>query len=483
MSVLGGVGGRALRGLLICAAVVLLILLIRTWNPGRPPPMGPPPPLRTGEGAQIVSVERSGGTFDLRLERQRGTWRMVAPLGDLARARSVRELLRGLEELAPRRILTTADRAPYGLEPPRYRLVLRTTGGREIEFWVGDAAPASGGVYAWWAGLDGVALLAPAITERFFSDDLLFWRERELLPPARSVIDSTWVFWPEEKARMLRLGQERWAFLEPSDREADGLSCERTVAAFWRFQFMEFFDDPGTWQDLGLDPPLATWIVFRAGRVDTLRIGRRLSAGEMVVQLAGRSPGRVRDDLLEYLTGGVAVLEARQVVRGRWREQELVAVAAPAAGRAFRRRGGRWQTRALRAGERAALRGGTAPDTAGGTWQRADDPALGGDLARLFELKGEAWLERRAAPPRAEDTALRVHLWDRTGTHQWVYFCQDAAAGGAPGRDASSDALPALEVVIGSRFPRRPMRVPSTVAVPWQLRAGGQVGGDSPAPR
>ncbi len=497
------VGARAFQWFLILVALVLLMLLIRSRRNSREAEPVVSPPLPKGASARVVAIDRESGAGQFSLEREEGTWYLRAPIEDLASKRLVRELLRALEELPVRRVLVTDEVADYGLDPPRSTMVLRMLGGVELEVQMGAEAPASGEIYARWSGLRGVALVPPHVPERFFNSELHVWREREILPPARSAIDSVHVLCRGESARLKRIGREKWEFLDPADREADGLSVERTLAAFWRFTFLKFYDRPGDQpdqgtgsldqgagrrdlgrdpsdlvrdpSDLGLAPPAAVWTVFRGDRVDTLRMGARLDQATMVMQLAGRVPGRVRDDLYDYLTGGIRVLEVRRFVRGRSRDQQVAALSSPLGSCGFLRRGSGWWVRRLGASEARDLRSGLQPDTTGAEWTPAGDPAVSGDLANLFDLEGERWMHPHETAPVADEYALRVHLWDVDGSYQWVFFQPDGggpASEGSTGRGSGS-AESFTGTGIGSRFPQRPLRVDSPIVRQWQARLAG----------
>ncbi len=471
-------GAHILRWSLICLAVGLAVLLICSHDQGNETISLPEPPLARGEGARIVKIERVGEAGTLRMERRNGTWRIYEPIADLAGIRTVRELFRTLENLEVRRVLDTDSLQLYGLDAPSSRMTLHTRQGRSIEVRIGTVSPATGEVYAWWDGLAGVALLPRYVAARFFENEVFDWREHGMLPRRRMEIDSVCVSWGTERTKIRRLGQEEWAFLEPQDREADGLSCERAVAAFWRFSFLEFYDDRSDWPVLQLHPPRATWVVYRGAAVDTLFIGGRTDLGSMAVQLAGRVPGRVRDDLFEFLTGGIEKLEVRRMIRGRARDQRIVALTGEGEHRCYVQRSRRWFLRALSLEESRGVEGGLAPDTTEGLWVAASDESFADDLARLFELQGDAWLPASDVMPRAS-FPLRLHMWDARGTHQWLLLRRDAGslrgireAVGSKAAEPGSHARPVSYegVGLGSRFPAKPMKVSSPRILAWELR-------------
>ncbi len=467
--------GRAQRGLqwvLLLAALVLLVVLVRSWQLGERGAVPPraPAPLAAGEGAAVERIELQRDGEEIVLQRRGALWWMLQPIADLGGTRAVHELLRAVETLEPVRVWKSDSLASFELDPPRAILTLHLSGKEARQIRIGGSAPASGNVYASWSGLQGVAIVDRFFVNRFILNELLFWRERELLPPFSEPIDSVWVLRADEHLRAWRRGPEKWSFLEPADREANSRSCEQAVSVFWRFQFAEFFGASAPLSALGLDPPRATWIVFRGARADTLRMGARLDGESMAMQLAGRSPGRVKTDLWDLLTGGVKALEERHLLRGSPQDVRVVLLASQAHGLCYRLRGKGWESALLDPPALRRVEEGAFPDTAGLRWRPVSEPALGDDVGDLFEVAGSAWLTRLPRQPDPEAYPLRIHLWDEGGAHGWIYL--DAkGAGAAVESRASGAGAPAFGgTAVGSRFPLRPMSIRSEAVWRWQWR-------------
>lgn len=461
---------RGLQWVLLLLAALLLTVLVRTWHGGRSEPEERGPQfLAPGEEAAVTAIELQQGRQRLRIERSGEEWRLVSPLEDLAGSRMVGELLRALSSLEVLRRIESDSLARFGLAPPRARLVLERGEEERRELWIGASSPASGQVYAAWPGLEGIAILPRFLVERFFGSELFHWREREILPPARAAIDSVRIERDGEVVRARRRAQDDWIILEPPGREADPLSFERTVAVFWRFSYTEFFDQPGAASDLGLTSPRATWIVHRGGRCDTLRIGRPLEGQGLAVQVAGRPPGRIRDDLYAFLTGGLAALEVRRPLKGDARRIDRLVIAGPEGGLALARRGEVWVESPLAAARLAACEAGEPPLLAADEGERVTDPAIDQDLRNLFEMSGASWASPLAAEPAARDYELRIHLWSDAGEHSWVFFAPDADCA----RRLSGEREEGFRgLAVGSRFPRRPLCLGSDTVWRWQLRLG-----------
>jgi hypothetical protein len=468
-----GRGLRRQRGFqvaLLLLAALLAVVLVRSGRLERAAQRAQTRPalLPTGGAAGLSAIEIRSSARDLRLERAGEDWHLVRPLADFANARRVRELLRALESIEVVRDLGIDSLARYELDPPRVRITLERAGGELRELRLGTGAPGSGNVYATWTGLGSVVLVPRFFAQQFIVSDALDWREREILPFERAPIDSVWVETGGQPVRVRRLGPDAWAFLTPEAGEADPISCERTVAAFWRFEYTEFFDDPASLDTLGLRPPLATWVIFRGARVDTLAIGRRLDETTMAVRVAGRSPGRMRADLFEYLTGGASALEVRRPLRGEVGTVEAVVLVGATSARAYVRRENAWFQTGLDATARAACERGVAPAPDAAALTRVTDPAIDQDVANLFELRGDRWLAPLARDAEADDYPLRIHLWSRAGGHMWVYFAPDAASRAPATPRSGAPAFTGLAV--GDRFPRRPMAVDSEAVWRWHLR-------------
>jgi hypothetical protein len=458
---------RIVQWVLLVAAVVLLIVWVRT-RPGSRGESAPdaPPPLARGEGASVIGLVFTQPTGRWTLDLEGDRWWIREPVRDLASARMVRELLRALEELEVRRRLETDSLARHGLDPPALTLQLREAGSVVRELRIGAAAPASGDAYAAWTGLRGVAIIPRFIVTRFFSPDLFVWRERELLPPMAQAVDSVWITAGGERVRAQRTAAEQWVFLSPRDREADPLSLERTVAGFWRLNFGGFIDDPAQWGGLGLDPPRATWVVFRGGRADTVRVGARIDPLTIILQTGVRPPGRAPAELYGYLAGGLAALEARTAIAGSATELAHLLLAGPGRARLYARVAGRWRVAEVSpGGAQTRLEAGSLADTVGLAWQDAVDPTLDGDAADLYAAPGETWLRPLSRPPGPSAFPLRIHLWDRAHRHAWVFL--EPERGEAPG---SRGALGPAARAVGSRFPTKPMRVRLGGLLRWEKR-------------
>jgi hypothetical protein len=473
-------GGRLrwVQWILILLAVLLLVLLMRSRAPEskRTSLELWPCPLQKGQGASIVAIHLLRDPSPLRIERRKGRWWIREPVEDLASVGMVRELLRALEGLEIHRLLDVDSLSDFGLDPPWAILSLQSSAGMELEMRVGDSAPASGDVYVTWTGLSQVATVPRFLVSRFFSGELFLWREREMLPPGRAAIDSIWIAWPDAGARLERRGQDNWIFLEPADREADGLTCERAAAAFWRFPYTRFFDNRRDWPALGLDEPRARWIIFRGDGVDTLLIGRRLEETAMVVQRLGRVPGAARADLYDLLTGGVAALESRALLRGRPRAVAVVLVVAQDANRCYRRWREGWRAGVLAPEMLAEAERGVMPDTATVAWRRISDPALEGDLRNLFALRGD-WVPGTVEERSPSGFPLRIHLWSEDGKREWILFRSEGSAGELGSAAGAGRGVPRLAGVgLGSRFPRQSMRIESETLYRWRLRVGNGPG-------
>ncbi|MFH1143988.1 MAG: DUF4340 domain-containing protein [Candidatus Eisenbacteria bacterium] len=471
---------RGLQWALLLIALVLLVALIRSWRLGGTGAERTDRTLllRKGEGASVIGFTLRRPDGNLRLARDEGRWRLVAPVEDLAAERMVREMLRSLEQLEVLRLLETAERAPYGLSAPQSELVLRRLDGDSLTIAIGDVAPSASAHYATWDGLGGVALIPSFIVNRFFLSAPFSWRERELLAPG-GPIDSVHVASAGFSFRARRTGGGHWELLDVPGREADDIAFERAASSLWRSPYVDFYDDPAAAPDLGLDAPRTEWIVFRGSDVDTLRIGRRLEGGEMVVQAAGRPAGRAGGELYELLAGGLEALEVRTLIRGTAADVDRLLILTRSEGRYHVKRGDLWlgapvsgeHLRALAGSLLADGPGGpgpsAAPDTAGWGAPFVADPSLDGDLHNLFEMRGRDWASVEGeAPPAGDRSAVWLLLWGANGLREWVRFTPTG------GKELAESAASGEGVAIGSRFPERPMWLDSALLTRMARRAG-----------
>ncbi len=457
----GGVHGRLLQIILVIAALAIATWLVLDREPVVESGKSVASPLPAGWSARIVEIERIGPAGDFTLRRRDGNWFMENPVEDLASKTMVRELLRSLEKITPERILAESNLSDFGLEPPQTRILLRTYSDQEIELRIGWQAPVSEGVYIQWTGMETVGLISPRSVLQY-SDSLISpaykWRELELLPPHNSAIDSIHVRWPHESMHLTRLGQEHWAITEPAGKVAEDLSCERTVAGFWRFRFNRFFTEKEATLDLGLDQPAARWIIYRGGLVDTLDIGRKISDTLMAVRLQGRFAGEVRADLYDFLTDGIHKFEICHLFEGESGDVEQFAVTYGEKGRVYRKFAGKWKSRELAVQEFVNAAVGTPPEEESALWAEVVDPTINGDLQNLFWHKGDRWLTELPGKDKFAELHYTVHLWDKAKNHQWAYISGD------PTLDITSFSCQAL----GSRFPQKSIEFDSAKSI-WRM--------------
>ncbi len=435
----------ALVFLVLVLGVALLWVRLHPRRPDQAPPRARPV-LAGLSTAAITAIEVNTSEHSLALEQRDGRWWVVEPFEDLARRDLVGGLLEYLAADTLRVIAAPETLTAYGLDPPWCVLRLHRYDGRVADVLIGAPSPGSGDYYALWKGSGGLAMFPSFFVERYIRTAPETWRETSILPPSASDVDSVRIIWPGESVVLEKLGREDWRFLSPESLRADGLQCSSALACFSRF-LLERFPRGKSIKELGLDRPAATWIVYRGLDVDTIRIGNVIDDVFMAVQVNGRPPALMRASEREKLAGGVAPLEWRRPLKGRFWDVRVFAVSTRQKGLLLAAKGSKWKTAAIPPLDLDHLPEAAPPDTFGLSWEDARGLGIT-DAEALFALRGISW-ERDCGAPE-----LGFMVWDKAVGWQWVLLSRLETCAGSSGR-----ALCAL--CRGSATRKRCMRVRS----------------------
>jgi len=346
-------GRRLVLQILLVAAILAVWYYISrkdTEEEGPPSPFSLIPPDSVSEISWIASdgsrrLERRGGSWIFHGGASRDIWRV-----DRGHDRFALEFLRGMERLRPQRILGEDAGGPeeFGLAPHAAALVVRAGTAQPDTLFVGDPTPVPGGRYVTWPRLKPrVAVFDGFVIEQFAlaRDDRL--RAPNLARQPAGNVDTAAVTAGSRDFRLVRDGTDWTVEIAERFYRADSIVCEKAVKTLLRVTAILFLhrEDDLPPPDLGLDPPLATWILDREGVRDTFRIGRRLlPERRMYIQTPERPPALALDDNWSLLVASPETYRSTDLFGGdpeAWTEIRLIAGSRPA-GR-LRRDGGRWR--------------------------------------------------------------------------------------------------------------------------------------------
>ncbi|MBD3335904.1 MAG: DUF4340 domain-containing protein, partial [Candidatus Eisenbacteria bacterium] len=385
---------------ILLAAGILLLWLYISRQPGRDHPG--PSPFEGWEADTVSAIVWTSAGATRSVKRDASGWIYHAGRDsrprwrrDEGNERLILELLHSLERFRAERVLDLEDDpAVFGLAPAQARMVLRADEDRADTLWIGAPAPVEGGRYATWSDLRRrVAVLDDYIAQQYVlvDDDRL--RDPRLARLELGDVDTVFVAADTAGFRLIRRGRQWWMTADGRTYRADTLACQKATGTLLRAQairFMEAMAEPEP-ADLGLAPPGARWILSRAGRRDTFRIGSHLAEeGRLLIQTPGRPPAVTLDDDWSLLQGDPGLFRDRLVLGGdpaTWRRLELY-------------RGRRRLTRLERTPE-----GWARPSAA---------PLLGGPgpqerfTAAVENLAHLRFAEFGAAPSRPPDLRLRL---------------------------------------------------------------------------
>lgn len=365
--------------------------------------LGPQPPF-TG----ITRAVFVGAGDSLVVTREGARWWVTHPLRDLASEERMTELLRELNGLKAQRVLPDREGRPFGLAPAHHRIRLTDESGREFRIALGDSAPAASALYGKVDGEDRVVLLDSFTMRRHFRPQLTYYRDTFATQFGPGPLDSLEVRIPEVGFRGIRRSAERWTARYPAGLELDPLPINRAIQHLRLPNIRGYVDQPGDLHALGLNPPRAVWILFQAGRAETVRVGSPtpdqesvhiVPSGRNVVALIGS------DFFRDFVDGWPRLAERRLLSIPR--DSIRVIRFLDGVGGYLRERG-RWSE---------ALSGAAVADTA----------AFGRDFRNLLGLRYRSY-PRRSTPPRVSEVT-RVLVRSATQVETlWIAVDSDTTA-------------------------------------------------------
>jgi hypothetical protein len=271
--------------------------------------------------AKVEGLELSAaGQEDVRLVREKDSWRMAAPLTVAADGEAADGIVSTLEGLERDAVVAEAppDLGEYGLATPRATVKVRVQGAPQpLALAIGNKTPDGGALYARLPPAPAVFTI-PAYVESSLVKKPFDLRDRALLHLQRDQVASLAVTGPEGSYALAKDAAGEWAFTRPIRTRAGRWSVDALVGTLEGLRMEAIASESATdGKPFGLAPPARTVTISIAGGAPgpTLEIGSSPSEGQHHVRVAGSPlvaivPGAVVNDLAK----GMGELRAKRLL-------------------------------------------------------------------------------------------------------------------------------------------------------------------------
>ena len=258
------------------------------------------------------------GADEVHLVKEKGTWRMSAPLAVAADATEADAIVSALEGLQKDATIAEAppDPGEYGLATPRATVKMKMQGGAEHALAIGNKTPDGGALYA-RAGASPAVFTVASWLEGSLLKKPFDLRDRSVLHVGRDDVVTIGVTGPEGAYTLARDERGEWGFTRPIRTRAGRWSVDALVGLLEGLRMegvaAESVSDA---KAFGLAPPRRTVTLGLAGGgTRTLEIGSSPSDGRHHVRVAGSPlvaivPGAIENDLAK----GMGELRAKRLL-------------------------------------------------------------------------------------------------------------------------------------------------------------------------
>ena len=266
----------------------------------------------------------AAGQDEVRLVREKGVWRMTAPLAVGADSEAADAIVSTLETLERDAVVADApaNAGEYGLATPRATVTVRMQGSAQpLALAIGSKTPDGSAVYARLPPAPAVFTI-PAFAESALVKKAFDLRDRSVLHIRRDAVITLDVTGPEGSYALARDDKGEWAFTRPITTRAGRWSVDALVGTLEGLRMEAIAAETvADAKAFGLAPPVRTVTLGLAGGGGsrTLEIGSAASEGRYHVRVAG-SP------LVAIVPGGVVTDLAKGM--GELRAKRLLEVAA-----------------------------------------------------------------------------------------------------------------------------------------------------------
>ncbi len=224
------------------------------------------------------------------LKKVNNVWEITAPEPLKADSSEVGSLLTTLESLEAQRVISEkpASFQPYGLEPPKFSVSVKTPGGDPKVVHFGEKTPTGADLYARIAG-DPRLIVVSGYLEDSLNKSTFGLRDKSALQFERDLVDAVSIDIAGSPALAFAKKGDAWRFTRPYDASADAGAIDGMIGrlATARMSAIEAKDIAADQKKFGLDKPQGTVtigsgssaarIAFGAKKDDTTIYARDLS--------------------------------------------------------------------------------------------------------------------------------------------------------------------------------------------------------------
>jgi hypothetical protein len=226
-----------------------------------------------------IEIKPAEGTTS-RLKKADGKWTIVEPITADTDAGEVSSITSSLADAAIQRVVEEkpADVKPFGLDPPRVEIGMRTKGQTELKrLQIGDKTPTGDGLYARVPGQPRVFLL-PSFLDATFNKDTFALREKRILQLERDKVETVELTSGGATMQFAKSGTE-WRIVKPMAARGDFGAIEGIVERIASAQMQGIAaQDAADLKQYGLDKPTATMVVGTGSSRATLTLGKTENA-------------------------------------------------------------------------------------------------------------------------------------------------------------------------------------------------------------
>jgi hypothetical protein len=288
----------------------------------RPDPTGEKPKEKvfTVDRAKVkaITIAPQDGE-EIRLVKEKDSWRMTAPSDVAADAGQVDSLLSSLESLQAEDIVTESPGAlaEYGLDKPKNTVTLSLEGvSAPLVLSLGEKTPDGGALYAKTPAQPRVFTVASHL-EYSLDKKPFDLRDRDVLHVKRDAARTLEVTGPEGTYALARTEGGEWAFTKPIATHAGRWAVDGLLGQLESLRMDSVADEnPKDVKPYGLDKPTRTVTLgLGDGTRKTLEIGSKTPDGKYHVRVSDRPlvavvPAAIADELAK----GMPELRAKRLL-------------------------------------------------------------------------------------------------------------------------------------------------------------------------
>ena len=282
------------------------------------------------EEVKSISLTRSDGSIIL--EKENGSWKLVAPIEAKADEAAVDGLASELSSTLLERSLESSpvDWKDYGLENPNLKITVGLKDGRRLNLELGDKDFNQASVFGRVPHLAKVLVL-PASLYTTVDKELLDFRDKSVLDFDREQVREVRIRARRKTYRLQKEGED-WSIREPIQARADRAEI-RSLLSDLEFARVEEFVERGAGRlkTYGLNEPSSRVDLFlgdsRARK--TLLVGKQVGAQFYAKDDSGEDVFRIKEDLVDKLELDLSKLRDRKMARFERDEVKRVEVKLP----------------------------------------------------------------------------------------------------------------------------------------------------------